>query len=66
MNLGGFSAFALGAMAGSVAVVTVISTLSGGVAAILGYLFLKERLSPIQVVGVTLVLLGAMVLHVKA
>lgn len=66
MNLGGFSAFALGAMAGSVAVVTVISTLSGGVAAILGYLFLKERLSPIQVVGVALVLLGAMVLHVKA
>lgn len=66
MNLGGFSAFALGAMAGSVAVVTVISTLSGGVAAILGYLFLEERLSTIQVVGVTLVLLGAMVLHVKA
>lgn len=66
MNLGGFSAFAFGAMAGSVSVVTVISTLSGGIAAILGYLFLKERLSPIQMVGVTLVLVGAMVLHVKA
>lgn len=66
MNLGGFSAFAFGAMAGSVSVVTVISTLSGGIAAILGYLFFKERLAPVQVVGVTLVLLGAMVLHVKA
>jgi drug/metabolite transporter (DMT)-like permease len=63
MNLGGFSAFSWGAMAGSVSVVTVISTLSGGIAAILGFVFFKERLSAVQVTGVVLVLVGAVVLH---
>lgn len=63
MNLGGFSSFAWGAVAGSVSVVTVISTLSGGIAAILGYLFFKERLAKIQVLGVVLVLVGAFALH---
>ncbi|MDQ0651296.1 EamA family transporter [Pseudomonas cedrina] len=63
-NLGGFSAFSWGAMTGSVAVVTVISTLSGGIAAILGFVFFKERLSAVQVLGVVLVLVGAVVLHV--
>ena len=65
MNLGGFSSFAWGAVAGSVSVVTVISTLSGGIAAILGYVFFKERLAKIQILGVVLVLLGAIVLHLK-
>ncbi len=65
MNLGGFSSFAWGAVAGSVSVVTVISTLSGGIAAILGYVFFKERLAKIQVIGVVLVLVGAFVLHLK-
>ncbi len=63
MNLGGFSAFSWGAMAGSVSVVTVISTLSGGIAAILGFVFFKERLSAVQITGVVLVLVGAVVLH---
>lgn len=63
MNLGGFSAFSWGAMAGSVSVVTVISTLSGGIAAILGFVFFKERLTAVQVLGVVLVLVGAVVLH---
>lgn len=62
-NLGGFSAFSWGALSGSVSVVTVISTLSGGIAAILGYFFYRERLSVIQIVGVSLVLLGAVLLH---
>ena len=62
-NLGGFSAFSWGALNGSVAVVTVISTLSGGIAAILGYFFYRERLSVIQIGGVSLVLLGAVLLH---
>ncbi|MGE8146014.1 EamA family transporter [Pseudomonas frederiksbergensis] len=66
MNLGGFSSFAWGAVAGSVSVVTVISTLSGGIAAILGYVFFKERLAKIQVLGVVLVLVGAFVLHLKS
>jgi uncharacterized membrane protein len=61
--LGGFSAFSFGAISGSVSVVTVISTLSGGIAAVLGYLFFKERLGVIQVVGVVLVLVGAIILH---
>jgi len=63
LNLGGFSAFAWGALNGSVSVVTVISTLSGGIAAILGYFFYRERLSVTQVGGVSLVLLGAVLLH---
>jgi len=63
MNLGGFSTFSWGAMAGSVSVVTVISTLSGGIAAILGFVFFKERLSLAQVTGVVLVLVGAVFLH---
>lgn len=62
-NLGGFSAFSFGAISGSVSVVTVISTLSGGIAAMLGYLFFKERLGAIQVVGISLVLVGAVILH---
>jgi drug/metabolite transporter (DMT)-like permease len=65
MNLGGFSSFAWGAVAGSVSVVTVISTLSGGIAAILGYVFFKERLGKVQVLGVVLVLVGAFILHLK-
>jgi drug/metabolite transporter (DMT)-like permease len=65
INLGGFSSFAWGAVAGSVSVVTVISTLSGGIAAILGYVFFKERLAKLQVLGVVLVLVGAFVLHLK-
>ncbi|WP_150778971.1 EamA family transporter [Pseudomonas fluorescens] len=65
MNLGGFSSFAWGAVAGSVSVVTVISTLSGGIAAILGYMFFKERLAKVQVLGVVLVLVRAFVLHLK-
>ncbi|MGC5703957.1 DMT family transporter [Pseudomonas sp. NFXW11] len=66
MNLGAFFAFSWGAMSGSVSVVTVISTLSGGIAAVLGYLFFKERLTAVQVTGVALVLLGALLLHLKA
>ncbi|WP_430448387.1 MAG: EamA family transporter [Pseudomonas piscis] len=65
MNLGAFFAFSWGAMHGSVSVVTVISTLSGGIAAVLSYLFFKERLSKVQVTGVALVLLGALALHLK-
>lgn len=65
LNLGGFSAFSYGAMVGSISVVTVISTLSGGIAAVLGYLFFKERLSGLQVCGVVLVLIGAFALHAQ-
>lgn len=62
-NLGGFSAFSWGALNGSISIVTVISTLSGGIAAILGFFFYRERLSCFQVLGVSLVLAGAILLH---
>ncbi|MGB8667058.1 MAG: EamA family transporter, partial [Serratia inhibens] len=65
LSLGGFTAFAVGAEAGSVAVVTVLSTLSGGIAALLGALLLRERLSGPQWLGVLTVLAGAVVLHLK-
>ena len=54
LNLGGFLAFSYGALAGSVSVVTVISTLSGGIATVLAYLVFKEKLSWVQVLGVGL------------
>lgn len=63
-NLGGSSAFSSGVLGGSISVVTVISTLSGAVAAALGYLFLHERLSLTQLCGVMMVLMGAVLLHV--
>ncbi|CAI0870193.1 carboxylate/amino acid/amine transporter [Serratia proteamaculans] len=66
LNLGGFSAFAVGAGSGSLAIVTVLSTLSGGIAALLAALLLRERLSPLQWLGVLTVLAGALVLHLKA
>lgn len=65
-NLGGFMAFSYGAMTGAVSIVTVISTMSGGVAAILGYLFYRDRLTVLQVSGVCMVMLGAVVLHLVA
>ncbi|BBH45424.1 DMT family transporter [Pseudomonas sp. KU43P] len=65
-NLGGFTAFSYGAIHGSIAIVTIISTLSGGVAAVLGFIFIKERLSLIQLLGITLVLCGAVMLHIVA
>jgi drug/metabolite transporter (DMT)-like permease len=37
----------------------------GGIAAILGYVFFKERRGKVQVSGVVLVLVGAFVLHLK-
>lgn len=62
-NLAGFSAFSLGAVTGSVSIVTVISTLSGGVAALLGLLVFKERLNLPQGCGVMLVMLGVLFIH---
>lgn len=63
LNLGGFSAFAYGALNGSVSVVTVLSTLSGGIAAVLGYVAYREQLSRVQLTGIIFVLVGAISLH---
>ncbi|MNO07161.1 hypothetical protein D3C81_2292500 [compost metagenome] len=50
-------------MSGSVSIVTVISTLSGGIASVLGYIFHSERLTALQVSGITFVLIGAGLIH---
>ncbi|WP_025120194.1 MULTISPECIES: DMT family transporter [unclassified Serratia (in: enterobacteria)] len=63
LNLAGFAAFAVGSGHGSVSVVTVLSTLSGGIAALLGALLLGERLSNVQWLGVMTVLAGALLLQ---
>lgn len=65
-NLVGFSAFALGASMGSLSVVTVVSTLSGGIAAFLGFVFFKEAIRKIQFVGILLAIIGAAFLHLNA
>lgn len=62
-NLSGFAAFSLGVMSGSVSIVTVISTLSGGIASVLGYIFHSERLTALQVSGISFVLIGAGLIH---
>ncbi len=64
-NLGGFAAFSWGALNGSISIVTVISTLSGGIAAVLGFLVYKEKLSLLQLLGIFSVLVGAVTLHVS-
>lgn len=65
-NLAGFSAFALGASLGSLSVVTVVSTLSGGSAAFLSFAFFKESIGKTQYSGIILVLIGAIFLHLHA
>ncbi|CAM4060580.1 Membrane protein [Pseudomonas reidholzensis] len=62
-NLAGFFAFSIGATHGAVSVVTVISTLSGGIAAILGCIIYREKLSALQVVGILSVVFGAGLIH---
>ncbi|OLS64987.1 DMT family transporter [Pseudomonas putida] len=63
LNLGAFSAFSWGVVHGSISVVTVISTLSGAIAAILGYFLHQERLSALQIFGIGLALAGTMSIH---
>ncbi|MBP2261658.1 drug/metabolite transporter (DMT)-like permease [Pseudomonas sp. BP8] len=62
-NLSGFAAFSLGATNGAVSVVTMISTLSGGIASVLGCIFYRDKLSMLQIVGIFFVLLGAVFIH---
>ena len=52
-----------GAAGGCVLVERQALANSGGIAAILGFVFFKERLTTVQIMGVVLVLLGAMLLH---
>jgi len=63
LNLAGFAAFSVGALSGSLSVVTVISTLSGGIASMLGAVFYREKLKVVQVFGIVVVLLGAILIH---
>ena len=63
LSLAGWVALALGAMTGAVAVVTVLSTLSGGVTALLGVLLRGERLNRWQGLGVAAILAGVVLLR---
>ncbi len=40
-----------------------MEVLSGGIASVLGYIFHRERLTALQVSGITLVLIGAGLIH---
>lgn len=62
-SLAALGSFAIGASTGAVAVVTVLSTLSGGVTALLGLTLRAERLTALQWTGVAAVIVGALVLR---
>ena len=64
LSLCGFGTLALGALAGAVAVVTVLSTLSGAVTAALGVMLRGERLSAVQWFGIAAALLGVLLLRI--
>jgi drug/metabolite transporter (DMT)-like permease len=63
LSLSGFAALAVGTAHGSVAIVTSLSTLAGGAAAILAVLFRAERLDRMQWFGLLSVLCGLPLLH---
>lgn len=65
LSLCGFGTLALGALTGAVAVVTVLSTLSGAVTAALGVMLRGERLSPPQWFGIGAALLGVLLLRIE-
>ncbi|WP_448950717.1 DMT family transporter [Labrys neptuniae] len=65
VSLCGFGTLALGALTGAVAVVTVLSTLSGAVTAALGVVLRGERLSPIQWFGIVTALAGVLLLRIE-
>jgi drug/metabolite transporter (DMT)-like permease len=62
-SLAALGSFAIGASTGAIAVVTVLSTLSGGVTALLGLTLRAERLTALQWTGVAAVIAGAVVLR---
>jgi drug/metabolite transporter (DMT)-like permease len=63
LSLAGWAALALGATTGAVAMVTVLSTLSGGVTALLGVILRGERLTRWQSLGVATILTGVVLLR---
>lgn len=62
-NLVGYASFVVGMATGAVALVTVLSTLAAAVTALLGLSLRGERLSPLQTVGVVIVVAGVLLLH---
>lgn len=62
LDTGAFVAFALGISAERVAVVTPIASLFALVTVALARVFLKERLTPVQWIGVALVIIGTPIL----
>jgi len=62
-SISAYLAFILGLGGGEVAVVTVLSSLQSGVAALLGRVVLGERLAPHQWVGVAAILIGIILVN---
>lgn len=62
LSLSGFFTLAYGASMGHVAVVTVLSSLASGVAALLGFILRNERLSPPQGAGIVIIIIGVIII----
>jgi len=62
-SLAGYGSFAVGMATGFVTVVTVLSTFAAAVTALLGFSLRRERLTLTQWLGVSAVLVGAILLH---
>ena len=63
LDTGAFIASTLGFATGQVAIVSVLSSLYSVVAVLLAWLFLKERLRPVQWTGIILLLIGITLTH---
>lgn len=63
-NLIGYGTFAVGMATGAVTIVTVLSTFAAAITAMFGLALRQERLSHTQAVGVSAILIGAVLLAV--
>ena len=60
-----YLSMAFGLMTGKVAIVAVLSSLCSTITALMGFLLLKERLAPLQWIGVALILLGVLLINLR-
>ncbi|MBB3356920.1 MULTISPECIES: DMT family transporter [unclassified Novosphingobium] len=63
-NLVGYGTFAIGMATGAVTIVTVLSTFAAAITAVFGLALRRERLSHAQAIGVSAILIGAVLLAV--
>lgn len=58
-----YLSMALGLATGKVAIVAVLSSLCSTITALMGFLLLKERLAPLQWLGIALILVGVLLIN---